>query len=305
MTPSSSTEARRISEEVSYIPFGIRGLDGPLRGIPTGSSVLLAGAPDAGGDAFTYTSLARLMAAKHAPEEVSSQLSNRAEHIPESVTYLTLSNDREHVYSEMDAVLDDEQFDVLADHTTVADFSQRFMDLLPVPEALFDARRRDADIEHPELDHDDDEMQEPEPEPETFQGFIADVSDRLVEASGDLIVVDSVSDLERATEFGLPSGHKLAFLVGLREAVVNWGTVAYVKLDRRAGSVREDANINGLLHGSVYFYSNDEGYTTYRTVRVGSFGGALDTERQEVFDSIIDDGGFRAKATKKVGRKHW
>lgn len=305
MSPSSSSEARRISEEVSYIPFGIRGLDGPLRGIPTGSSVLLAGAPDAGADPFTYTSLARLMAAKHAPESVPDQLANRAEHIPESVTYLTLSHDREHVYSAMDAVLTDEQFDVLADHTTVADFSQRFMDLLPVPESLFDARRRADDIEQPESNHDSSEMQEAEPEPETFQGFLDDVSDRLAEASEDLIVVDSLSDLERATEFGLPTGHELAFLLGLREAVVNWGTVAYVKLDRRAGSVREDSTVSGLLHGSVYFYSNDEGYTTYRTVRVGSFGGALDTERQEVFDSIIDDGGFRAKATKKVGRKHW
>jgi KaiC/GvpD/RAD55 family RecA-like ATPase len=303
MTPTSSSEARRISEEVSYIPLGIRGLDGPIRGIPTGSSVLLAGAPDAGGDAYTYTSLARLMAAKHAPEQVTSQLSDRAEHIPESVTYLTLSHDREHVYSAMDAVLTDDQFDVLTDHTTVADFSQRFMDLLPVPESLFDARRRDNDIEQPEASTETDA--EVEPEPETFQEFLEDVSDRLAEASDDLIVVDSVSDLERAAEFGLPTSHQLAFLMGLREAVVNWGTVAYVKLDRRASSVREDATIHGLLHGTVYFYSNDEGYTTYRTVRVGSFGGALDTERQEVFDSIIDDGGFRAKATKKVGRKHW
>ncbi|WP_178916736.1 chemotaxis protein CheY [Natronomonas gomsonensis] len=304
MSPSSSTEARRISEEVSYIPFGVRGLDGPLRGIPTGSSVLLAGAPDAGGDPFTYTSLARLMAAKHAPEQVPSQLSDRAEHIPESVTYLTLSHDREHVYSAMDAVLSDEQFDVLADHTTVADFSQRFMDLLPVPEGLYNARRRDEDIEESEEEH-HETVVESEPEPETFQEFLDDLSDRLVDASDDLIVVDSLSDFERATEFGLTTGSELAFLMGLREAVVNWGTVAYVKLDRRAGSVREDTTINGLLHGSVYFYSNDEGYTTYRTVRVGSFGGALDTERQEVFDSIVDDDGFRAKATKKVGRKHW
>jgi hypothetical protein len=126
-----------------------------------------------------------------------------------------------------------------------------------------DARRRDNDIEQPEASP--ETGAEAEPEPETFQEFLEDVSDRLAEASDDLIVVDSVSDLERAS------------------------------------SVREDATTHGLLHGTVYFYSNDEGYTTYRTVRVGSFGGALDAERQ----AIIEDGGFRAKATKKVGRKHW
>ncbi|QLD85047.1 chemotaxis protein CheY [Natronomonas halophila] len=309
MVPGSASAARDLSDSIDYIPFGIRGLDGDVRGIPTGSCVLLAGAPDAGGDAFTYTSLARLMAAKHRPETVRSELADRAEHVPESVTYLTLSNDREHVYSELDAVLDDESFDVLADHMTVADYSQRFMDLLPVPSALFEARRKtpnDSEEASPlEAAEGVDEPADPDPDVETFGDLLEDIGDRLAEASDNLIVVDSLSDLERATEFGLPRNHKLAFLIGLREAVVNWGTVAFVKYDSRAAEVRQNDTIHGLLHGHIYFYSNDEGYTTYRTVRVGSFGGALDMKRQTVFDSIIDEHGFRAKATKKIGRKHW
>jgi hypothetical protein len=309
MTPGSASAARELSESVDYIPFGIRGLDGDVRGIPTGSCVLLAGAPDAGGDAFTYTSLARLMAAKHRPETVPSDLAEQAEHIPESVTYLTLTHDREHVYSEVDAVLDDDSFDVLTDHMTVADYSQRFMDLLPVPSALFEARRESGDgpdgTSQLAAAEGDDEPADPDPDLETFRDLLDDVSDRLADARSNLIVIDSLSDLERATEFGLPRNHELAFLIGLREAVVNWGTVAFVKYDSRAAEVRQNDTIHGLLHGHIYFYSNDEGYTTYRTVRVGSFGGALDTKRQTVFDSIIDEHGFRAKATKKIGRKHW
>lgn len=110
------------------------GLDGRVRGIPTGSTVLLAGASDAGGDAFTYTSLATLMLAKHRPEMVPNGIARRSEAIPDSVTYITLSHDRDHVYSELDAVLDGYQFEALTEHMTVADFSQRFMELLPVPE---------------------------------------------------------------------------------------------------------------------------------------------------------------------------
>ncbi|RLM97396.1 chemotaxis protein CheY [Haloarcula sp. Atlit-7R] len=300
MAPESTPEAKSISSGVSYIPFGIPGLDGQVRGIPTGSTVLLAGASDAGGDAFTYTSLATLMLAKHRPEMVPNGIARRSEAIPESVTYITLSHDREHVYSELDAVLDGYQFDTLTDNMAVADFSQRFMELLPVPEALFDARRSDAEIEQP-----DAEPPEREPAVETFEKLLSDISDRVSDAAETLIVIDSLTDLERATEFGLPQNHEIAFLMGLREAVVNWGNVAFVKLDRPAGDVRSDELIHGLLHGSVYFYSNDKGFETYRTMRVGSFGGALDSERQTVFESLIGPTGFRAKATKKIGPSNW
>ncbi|EMA15913.1 MULTISPECIES: RAD55 family ATPase [Haloarcula] len=300
MAPESTPEAKSISSGVSYIPFGIPGLDGQVRGIPTGSTVLLAGASDAGGDAFTYTSLATLMLAKHRPEMVPNSIARRSEAIPDSVTYITLSHDREHVYSELDAVLDGYQFEALTEHMTVADFSQRFMELLPVPEPLFDARRSDTEIEQP-----DAEPPEREAPEETFEKLLTDISDRVSDAAATLIVVDSLTDLERATEFGLPQNHEVAFLMGLREAVVNWGNVAFVKLNRPASDVRSDELIHGLLHGSVYFYSNDKGFETYRTMRVGSFGGALDTERQTVFESLIGPTGFRAKATKKIGPSNW
>jgi len=305
MEPPSAPEAKSISAGVSYIPFGIPGLDGEVRGIPTGSSVLVAGAPDAGGDAFTYTSLATLMLAKHEPELVPSGVRRQAGAIPDSVTYVTLAHDRDHVYSELDAVLDGYQFEALTEHLTVADFSQRFMDLLPVPPAFFDARRADDDIEQPTDGPAGDATPDPEPDDESFRTLLDDVSERIAAAQDDVVVLDSLSDLERAGQFGLPESRRTAFLLGLREAVVNWGNVAYVKLDRPAGQVREDGSINGLLHGSVFFYSNDKGFETYRTMRVGSFGGALDTERQTVFESFVGPTGFRAKATKKIGPSNW
>jgi len=296
-----TADPKSISRGVSYLPFGIPGLDGHVRGIPTGSSVLLAGASDAGGDAFTYTSLATLMLAKHEPDLVPGSVAGRNEEIPDSVTYVTLSNDRDHVYSELDAVLDGYQFEALTDHLTVADFSQRFMELLPVPPALFEARRTGDDIEPAEADQPD----QGEPDDETFRDLLDDIGARIAEAPGDIVVVDSLTALDRAQAFGLSQGRIVAFLVGLREAVVNWGNVAFVKLDRPAGEVRKDDRIHGLLHGAVYFYSNDQGFETYRTMRVGSFGGALDTERQTVFESRIGPTGFRAKATKKVGPSNW
>ncbi|WP_423999959.1 hypothetical protein ACOZ4I_12350 [Haloarcula salina] len=199
-------------------------------------------------------------------------------------------------------MLDGYQFEALTANMTVADFSQRYMELLPVPNPLFDARRSGDDIEQPETEPDPAAS---EPSDETFEKFLEDISERVTDAAETLVVIDSLTDLERATEFGLPRNHELAFLMGLREAVVNWGSVAFVKLDRPASAVRSDELIHGLLHGSVYFYSNDKGFETYRTMRVGSFGGALDTERQTVFESRIGPAGFRAKATKKIGPSNW
>lgn len=296
-----SMDDARSGERISYIPFGVSELDSNHRGIPTGSAVLLAGASDAGVSAFTYTSLGYLMLAQHEPKHVPDRLADRTADIPENVTYVTLTHDREHVYSELEAVLPDYASETLRDHLTVVDYSQRYLDLLPVPPAFFE-QRRDATPEtvvSPEQDPVDG------PDDRSFGGFLDDVSETLVDAGDDLLVLDSFSDLRRATAFGLERGRQTAFLMGLREAVLNGNSVAYVKYERRAEEVRSDMSVHGLLHGSVYFYSNDQGFETYRTMRVGSFGGALDSRRQVMFESIIDDGGFRAKLTKKISPNRW
>ena len=293
---SLADEARQASAEVGYLPFGVSELDSHHKGIPTGSSVMLGGAPDAGIAAFTYTSLSRLMLAKHNPDHVPDRLSKRSEHIPENVTYLTLLHDREHIYNEMEEVLDDVQFETLTEHLTVADYSQRYLDMLPVPPALFNERRPTDDIESPDEDGEPDDL----PEGETFQKLLNDISSRLAAARDDIAVLDSFADLRRAQNFGLESGRATAFLAGLHEAVSNWGNLVYITYARRAGQVRSETAIQGLCHGSIYFYSNDKGFRTYRTMRVGSFGGALDSEQQVTFDSRIGEHGFRAKATKKI-----
>ena len=296
-----STGEPRPSERVSYIPFGVSELDTHHLGIPTGSVVLLAGAPDAGISAFTYTSLGRLMMAVHDPEQVPTQLSDRADRVPPEVTYVTLTHDREHVYSELSAVLPTHQFEILREHLTVVDYSQRYLELLPVPASLFEQRRNSSSerVRPPDRGHGD------QTDRRGFTDLLDDISETLSDARDELLVLDSFSDLRRATEFGLDRGRAVGFLMGLREAVVNWGTVAYVQSERRAKAVRSDASLNGLVHGSVYFYSNDQGFKTYRTMRVGSFGGALDSERQVIFESAVGDSGFQANATKKISPNRW
>jgi len=296
MDELSTAEAKGVSAGVEYLPFGIPGLDGATRGIPTGSTVLLAGAPDAGGHAFLYTSLASLMLAKHDPALYWRRLGTAREAIPERVTYVSLTHDREHIYAELDAVLDSEQFATLTEHLTVADFSQQFLGAVDVPDALYRERRDDTMLTPDGDDPDTDDM----------DTLLDDVSEVLADNGADsILVVDGLSDLLLATNFGLDRSDVLGFLLGLREAVVGWEGVGFVRYERRAAEVRNDPDLNGLLHGSVFFYSNDQGHDTYRTMRVGSFGGALDSERQRVFETSVGPAGVRAKATKKIGPSNW
>ena len=158
------------------------------------------------------------MLAQHEPKHVPDRLADRTADIPENVTYVTLTHDREHVYSELEAVLPDYVSETLRDHLTVVDYSQRYLDLLPVPPAFFE-QRRDATPEtvvSPEQDPVDG------PDDRSFGRFLDDVSETLVDAGDDLLVLDSFSDLRRATAFGLERGRQTAFLMGLREAVLNW-----------------------------------------------------------------------------------
>ncbi|MFB6074643.1 MAG: RAD55 family ATPase [Haloarculaceae archaeon] len=283
-----------VDTTVRYLPFGVPGLDGHVRGIPSGSAVLLAGAPDAGGRAFLYTSLASLAQAKHDPDRYRRRIDGAIrDAIPERVSYVTLTQTREHVYADLEAVLDDEQYGTLADHLTVADFSQRFLAASPVPDALFDQRRDHAPIEI-------------ENAGEAIEDVLEAISEHVASVGdGAVVVIDDLADLMRARHFGLGRDAVIGFLLGLREAVVGWNTLAYVVYDRRAGAVRDDLDVSGLLDGSVYFYSNDQGHATYRTLRVGSFGGALDTERQTVFESSVGPAGMRAKATRKIAPSNW
>ena len=322
MDELSPPEAKSVSAGVQYLPFGIPGLDGAVRGIPTGSAVLLAGAPDAGGHGFLYTSLASLMLAKHDPALYPRRIGEAREAIPERICYVSLTHDREHIYSELDAVLDTEQFATLAEHLTVADFSQQFLEAAGVPEQLYGQRREDL---HPPTDHDaggesgdgdeiasllDDVDFPDERDDVTGDADVTDLLDEVSDYVADhgedaILVIDGLSDLLLATNFGLERSDVLGFLLGLREATVRWDGVTYVLYERRAADVRGDPEIHGLLHGSVFFYSNDQGHDTYRTMRVGSFGGALDTERQTVFETSVGPAGVRAKATKKIGPSNW
>ena len=293
----SPPDAKSVSASVRPIPFGMPALDATLGGLPSGTTSLLAGAPDAGADAFTYTHAAQLMLAKHDPGLYPADVSKIRDTLPERVVYVSLGTDGKHVLNAMDKVLDQYQFDALVDNLTLLDYSPSFLSFVDTPEAF----GRSVPDEGPLST-----IERKVKGGETFADLVETVAGDLDElAANAIVIVDSLTDLYLARRFGLDERLLLGFLVGLRERAVDWNGLVHVRYDRQAEGVRADAVLSSLLHGNVYFYSNDQGFETYQTMRVGSFGGALDREQQVVFRTHVGAAGFRVKSTKKISPGNW
>ena len=293
----SPPDAKSVSESVRPIPFGMPALDGTLGGLPSGTTSLLAGAPDASADAFAYTHAAQLMLAKHDPGLYPADVRKIRETLPEHVVYVSLGTDGKHVLNAMDQVLDQYQFDALVENLTLLDYSGPFLEFVDTPAAFDRERPQTGPLSAIERKVDG-------------SGTVADLVETVAAdldglAENAIVVVDSLTDLYLARRFGLDERLMLGFLVGLRERAVDWNGLVHVRYDRQAEGVRADQVLSSLLHGNIYFYANDQGFETYQTMRVGSFGGALDREQQVVFRTHVGAGGFRVKTTKKLSPGNW
>ncbi|MFB6297182.1 MAG: RAD55 family ATPase [Salinirussus sp.] len=288
-------EAKSLGTGLHPIPFGMPSLDNSLGGLPAGTATLLAGAPDAGAEAFVYTQAAQLVLAKHDPGMYDADVGRFRDALPDHVVYLSLATGVRHILHGMNEVLDQYQFDALVEHMTLLDYSGSFLDFADVP-AAFDADAPEGPAATVTRQVDGD----------SFADFVERVADDA-EAHGEnsLVILDSLTDLLLARRFGLSERTMLGFLIGLREAASRWDGLVNVLHTQRAPEVRADAVTSSLLHGNIYFYSNDQGFDTYRTMRIGSFGGALDRETQVVYGTSIGPAGFRVKATKKIAPQNW
>ena len=290
--------AKRASRSIGRIPFGSPTLDGRFRGIPGGSSVLLAGAPDAGMDAYAYTHVAAMMTARYYPGLYDGRILH-PDILPEEVHYVTLDRSRAHLLHQMDTVLGPRRFNTLTEHLHIRDFSDRFLDLAPIPGSLRRVGQSDG-----EREGDDERDGDAEREREvsnTFQTFLDDVSDYLVSVGdGNMVVFDSLTALQGATAYDLPIATVRGFLAGLRSAAESWDGLVSVLHHARPETVRADEIVNTALHGCLYFYTNDSGTHAQKTMRVGEFGGALSGRRQVVYDTQVTDTGFIISSNRRV-----
>jgi hypothetical protein len=288
MARLNAASAKQASKR-TRIPFGVPTLDSRFGGIPSGSAGLLCGSPDAGVDAFAYTTAAQSMIARHHPGFYKGKLPATRETLPDQVTYVALNRDLPHVLHEMDEVLSSRQFNVLVESMDVVDYSDRFADAMGLTGVARDAATGE---DRPAAGAGD----------AGFAELLADVTGTVSDAAadGDLVLIDSVTELERAKHCGLDWADALRFLVGLRRAAADTDGLVLASFHRRPDSVRSGESVNTALHGCLYFYTNDEGQRARKTMRVGSFRGSLSKRHEVVYDTQVTNAGFKVKSTRNI-----
>ncbi|MFC3958611.1 RAD55 family ATPase [Halovivax cerinus] len=274
------------------IPFGISRLDAMIGGgAPAGSVVLLAGESGAGAREFCYTSAAMngLATADEAGFELYYGDLAAGASLPDAVHYVTFTDEPASVVDEMRFSLEDDLVDAAATDITVADLSQEYFQLSPVPTEWYAERTPDITALGSSNDRRD---------------VLAAVAEYLTaNAPGNLVVIDSVTDLLAAATGRFDPADLTFLLKGLARATYRWGGLILLlvnvePLDRRTlGRLKEAAD------GTLLFEWETGGSERARTLVVEEFRGVLSRLEDEnivQFETEIDDAGFDVSNVRKI-----
>ncbi|WP_435194933.1 RAD55 family ATPase [Natronomonas sp. EA1] len=274
------------------IPFGIRRLDTTISGgAPSGSVVLLSGEAGAGSREFMYTT-AVMNALATADEELFDLYYGDIDEgttVPPEVHYVSFTADRKQVRQEMEHALDPELVDASMDAVTFHDLSPEYFRLSPVPRNWYSERT--ATIT--DLGADDDRTSVPEA-----------LGDRLSEhAEGNLVVIDSLTDLISAAEDDLSWNEIPQLLKGISRAAHRWGGLILIRVNHETLTAEQHGQLVDSAAGTLMFEWESGGSTRARTLVVRQFRGVLSRIEEENivrFETEIGDAGFDISDVRKI-----
>ncbi|MFC6955514.1 HTR-like protein [Halorubellus litoreus] len=274
------------------LPFGISRLDSMIDGgAPPGSVVLLAGEVGAGAREFVYTSVA-MNALAHADAELFDLYygglhGNAA--VPDDIHYLSFTEERDAIVSEMQYAMDDDIVDAAAEAISFADFSTEYFQLSQVPREWYAKETRKIT----ELGDRNDR-----------RGTLDAVGEYMNDnASGSLVVVDSVTDLVSAASDEMDWNEITLLMKGLKKASYEWGGLVLLLVNTEALSARELGGLMESTDGSLLFEWESGGSERARTLVVKQFRGVLSRLEEEniiQFETDISDAGFDISDVRKI-----
>ncbi len=277
---------------MSRIPFGVARLDSRIGGgAPAGSLVLLAGESGAGAREFLYTS-AIMNGLDAADQELFSlHYGERAAAArrPDSIHYLSYTADEETLSSEIRFTMDDELVDAGLEPITFRDLSNEYFQLSPVPREWYGPSHREIT----DLGKDADRT-----------GVLTATADYLdANASGGLILIDSLTDLLAARGRHHSIGDLVLTLKGLRRIAREWGSLILLLLNKDAVTEQELGNLMTAVDGTLQFEWETGGNERVRTMYVPEFRGVLSQlEDEDIirFETEIHDAGFDVSNVRKI-----
>ncbi len=275
------------------IPFGINRLDNTIGGgAPRGSVVLLSGEAGAGAREFIYTS-----AVMNGLAQVEDDLfdlhygtlePNTA--LPDSIHYISFTNERDQIEAEIDMSMDSEIGQRGFEQVDFLSLSQNYFHKSPVPRQWY--AEKTTDITSLRKRHEDRE---------TLLSALGDaVSER---APGNLVVIDSFSDLIGASGDDISWSDINYIMKGLGKAAHEWGAVILVHVNFETLSTTEHGQLVDSCSGTLEFQWETGGSTRARTLVVKNFRGVLsqiEAENIVKFETDLGDAGFDISDVRKI-----
>jgi KaiC/GvpD/RAD55 family RecA-like ATPase len=277
---------------MNSVPFGVSRLDSLIGGgAPPGSVVLLASESGAGGREFLYTSaVINAIAAVDADlfELYYGSLQGEAT-TPPAVHYVSFTTDEEYLARQMNFTMDDELVERATARIEFVDFSREYFHPSPVPREWYLGEASALQ-----------DLGSGERCGDVLEAFGTYLSEH---AAGNLVVVDSVTDLVASDADELSWNDIALLLKGLNKAAHQWGGLILLLVNLETLSPAELGLLKDATSGTFLFEWESGGSKRARTMVVQEFRGVLSQLEDEnivQFETEIHDGGFDISDVRKI-----
>ncbi|ELZ55327.1 Htr-like protein [Haloferax sp. ATCC BAA-646] len=267
-------------------------IDGITRGgAPPGNVVLLAGESGAGAREFLYTS-ATMNALSHTDEELFDlhygSLADTATPPPE-IHYVSFTAGEEYLCREMGYTMDDEVVESAVEHIEFHDLSPEYFQLSPIPREWYlgqPTKLEDLGHRH------------------NRESVLGALGSTLSEhAAGNLVVIDSLTDLVASQSDEMTWSDIAMVIKGLEKASYQWGGLILVLASTEALSKTELGVLKGATGGTLLFEWESGGSKRARTMVVQEFRGVLarlESENIVQFETEINESGLDVSDVRKI-----
>ena len=274
------------------MPLGISRLDQMIGGgAPAGSVVLLAGESGAGAREFCYTSAAMNSLVDADPELFDLYYGDLEPGgtVPEAVYYVSFTDERRAVVDEMSFVMDDDLVRAGTDDVSFVELAEEYFQLTPVPTDWY----ADGMADITELGSHNERTD-----------VLEALGEYLTEhATGNLVVIDSLTDLVAAADERLGFSDLTVLLKGLKRVSHRWGGVILLLVNADILESTELGRLKEATDGTLLFEWESGGSERSRTLVVEQFRGVLSRLEDENivrFETEIHDGGFDISNVRKI-----
>ena len=272
------------------IPFGINRLDATLSGgAPRGSVVLLTGEAGAGAREFMYTSAVMNGTAYTDQELFDLHYGQRAENavLPGEIHYISFTDNYDQFEQDVELSMEDDLARAGLERVNFNSLANSYFRTSPVPRDWY-------------VDEDSTRSRYPG-EQQNLVNLTGDILNEC--APGNLVVIDSLSDLVSATGEQLEWPDIVYFVKGLRRIAQEWGGLILLHVDHKTLTDTEQGQLIDSCSGALRFQWSTGGSVLARTLMLKSFRGILsqiDEDDLVEFEAELGDSGFSVSDVRKI-----